>query len=43
VQLRERLPLEQLVTHRFPLDAAADAYRLFDERREGCIKAVFEP
>jgi threonine dehydrogenase-like Zn-dependent dehydrogenase len=43
LQLRERLPLERLVTHRLPLDAAADAYRMFDEHREGCIKAVFEP
>ena len=43
MQLRERLPLERIVTHRFPLDAAAEAYRMFDERRGGVVKAVFEP
>jgi threonine dehydrogenase-like Zn-dependent dehydrogenase len=43
MQLRERLPIERIVTHRFPLDAAPDVYRMFDEYRGGCIKAVFEP
>ncbi|NIR30971.1 MAG: alcohol dehydrogenase catalytic domain-containing protein [Gammaproteobacteria bacterium] len=43
LQERERLPLERLVTHRVPLSEAADAYRLFDERAQGCVKLVFEP
>jgi threonine dehydrogenase-like Zn-dependent dehydrogenase len=43
LQLRDRLPIASLVTHRLPLSAAADAYRLFDERREGMIKCVLVP
>jgi len=42
VQRSARLPLERLVTHRVPLDAAPDAYRMFAERRDGCIKVVLE-
>lgn len=42
-QLEERLPIERIVTHRFPLSEAADAYRLFADRRGGVIKAVFDP
>lgn len=43
LHLRERFPLQRLVTHRVPLVEAADAYRLFDERAQGCVKCVFEP
>jgi len=34
-----KLPLSQLITHRYPLEAAADAYRLFDAQTTG--KVVF--
>jgi len=43
MQCRERLPLQDLVTHRLPLAEAPAAYRLFEERRDGCVKVVFEP
>lgn len=33
------IPVEQFITHRFPLDQAADAFRLFNERKTE--KAVF--
>jgi threonine dehydrogenase-like Zn-dependent dehydrogenase len=33
------IPVEQLITHRFPLDDAATAFRMFDERLTE--KAVF--
>jgi propanol-preferring alcohol dehydrogenase len=33
------IPVSDLITHRFPLDAAADAFRMFDERLTE--KAVF--
>ena len=33
------IPVEKLVTHRFSLDEAAEAFRLFDERKTE--KAVF--
>lgn len=32
-----------LITHRFPLEYAPDAYRLFSERREGAMKCVLVP
>jgi threonine dehydrogenase-like Zn-dependent dehydrogenase len=38
-----RLDAKGLITHRFPLAAAADAYRLFDSRKDGVIKCVLIP
>lgn len=32
-----------VITHRFPLEQAPDAYALFSERRDGCIKVVLQP
>lgn len=37
--VQHRLPLEQLVTHRFGIEEAADAFRMFDRRETE--KAVF--
>ncbi len=37
--VQHKLPLEQLVTHRFPIDQAPDAFRMFDQRETE--KAVF--
>lgn len=34
---------EALITHRMPLSAAAEAYRVFDTKRDGCIKVVLLP
>lgn len=34
--------LDTLFTHRLPLDSGTEAYRLFDEKREGCIKLLLE-
>ncbi len=31
-----------IISHRLPLGAAADAYRMFAERRDGCTKVVFQ-
>ena len=33
----------RLITHRFPLDAAADAFAAARDRAAGAIKVVFEP
>ncbi len=32
-----------VITHRFSLDEAADAYRMFRDKRDGCIKVVLDP
>src|SRR5690606_7560390 len=31
---------KQLITHRMPLEEAADAYRIFSDKLDGCIKTV---
>jgi L-iditol 2-dehydrogenase len=38
--LRESLPLSRLVTHRFPLDRAREAFETASEYRDGVVKAV---
>jgi threonine dehydrogenase-like Zn-dependent dehydrogenase len=38
-----RLDGRGLITHRFPLERAAEAYRVFDEKADGCVKAVLLP
>lgn len=40
--LRHRLDLEQVVTHRFSIEDAAEAFRLADSRRAGKILFVWE-
>lgn len=32
-----------VVTHRLPLDEAPEAYRLFREKQDGCVKVVLKP
>jgi threonine dehydrogenase-like Zn-dependent dehydrogenase len=34
---------ESLDSHRMPLDDAERAYRMFDEKADGCIKVVLKP
>ena len=37
------LGVMDLTTHRVPLSEAPDAYRMFQEKSDGCIKVVLEP
>lgn len=37
------LGLESLATHRLPLDEAPEAYRMFQQKHDGCIKVVLTP
>jgi threonine dehydrogenase-like Zn-dependent dehydrogenase len=32
-----------VITHRLPLDEAPEAYDMFREKRDGCIKVVLKP
>ena len=32
-----------VITHRLPLDRAPDAYAIFRDKRDGCIKVVLKP
>ena len=32
-----------IITHRIPLDQAADAYRAFRDKQDGCVKFVLKP
>lgn len=41
--LSGRLRPGSIVTHRLPLEGAPDAYRAFDERRDGYVKIVLGP
>jgi threonine dehydrogenase-like Zn-dependent dehydrogenase len=41
--VRRRSDLGAIVTHRLPLAAGADAYRMFDLKQDGCIKVAFTP
>jgi threonine dehydrogenase-like Zn-dependent dehydrogenase len=35
--------VDDLVTHRLPLEEAPEAYAMFQEKRDGCIKVVLKP
>ncbi len=39
----DTLGLEQLATHRLPLTEAPQAYRMFQEKTDGCLKVVLKP
>jgi threonine dehydrogenase-like Zn-dependent dehydrogenase len=46
--LLEKIELGQIdpsfiITHRFPLDSAPIAYDMFHQRKDDCIKVVFDP
>jgi threonine dehydrogenase-like Zn-dependent dehydrogenase len=38
-----RFPLDAVISHRMPLEEGPQAYSLFDEKRDGCTKAVLVP
>jgi threonine dehydrogenase-like Zn-dependent dehydrogenase len=38
-----RLDPKAIISHRFPLEQGAEAYRMFDEKRDECIKCVLLP
>jgi threonine dehydrogenase-like Zn-dependent dehydrogenase len=40
---RGELVTEHLATHVMPLSEAATGYRMFKDKTDGCVRAVFEP
>ncbi|HEX7888417.1 MAG TPA: zinc-dependent alcohol dehydrogenase [Ramlibacter sp.] len=38
-----RIKPSEVITHRFPLEAVADAYHIFSSKLDGCIKPVLVP
>ncbi len=38
-----RIEPKRLITHRFPLGQAPQAYRLFEQKQDGCVKCVLLP
>eukprot|EP00899_Mesostigma_viride_P004871 jgi/Mesvir1/14385/Mv09782-RA.2 len=41
--MKAQLPIAKIITHRLPLSAGPEAYRMFDAKASGCIKIVFDP
>ena len=39
----DTLGVEELITHRLPIDMAPQAYDWFREKQQGCIKAILDP
>jgi len=37
------LGVDEFATHRLPLDAAPDAYRMFQQKQDGAVKVLFRP
>ncbi|GAA2894108.1 glutathione-dependent formaldehyde dehydrogenase [Actinoplanes cyaneus] len=40
---KDELKTEHLATHVLPLDRAPEGYRMFKEKEDGCVRAVFLP
>lgn len=38
-----RIDAKGIITHRFPLSAAAKAYDIFSDKKDGCVKCVLVP
>ncbi|MBI3297444.1 MAG: glutathione-dependent formaldehyde dehydrogenase [Elusimicrobia bacterium] len=38
-----KMTADDIVTHRMPLDEAAEAYRIFNSKEDGCVKVVLKP
>jgi threonine dehydrogenase-like Zn-dependent dehydrogenase len=37
------LDVESLATHRLPLESAPEAYEMFQQKKDGCVKVVLRP
>jgi alcohol dehydrogenase len=39
----EKVVLDDIITHRLPLSQVAEGYKVFDEKKEDCVKVVLKP
>lgn len=39
----EKVVLDDIITHTLPLEEAAHGYKIFDEKKEDCVKVVLKP
>ncbi len=40
---QRKIKLDDIITHRLPLEKAPDAYEIFSEKKDGCVKVVLKP
>lgn len=40
---QRRIKLDDIITHRLPLEKAAHGYEIFCEKKDGCVKVVLKP
>lgn len=39
----EKVVLNDIITHRLPLSKVAEGYKVFDEKKEDCVKVILKP
>ncbi|MEP7072402.1 MAG: hypothetical protein ABI839_08440 [Verrucomicrobiota bacterium] len=40
---RREIKLNDIITHRLPLAQAPDAYKIFRDKEDNCVKVVLKP
>ena len=40
---QRKIKLDDIITHRLPLEKAPHAYEIFSEKKDGCVKVVLKP
>src|SRR4030095_4241339 len=40
---QRKIKLNDIITHRLPLEKAPEAYEIFSEKKDGCVKVVLQP
>jgi S-(hydroxymethyl)glutathione dehydrogenase / alcohol dehydrogenase len=40
---QEKIVLNDIITHRLPLEEAAHGYKIFNDKQDNCVKVVLKP
>jgi S-(hydroxymethyl)glutathione dehydrogenase / alcohol dehydrogenase len=40
---QRKVKLNDIITHRLPLEKAPEAYDIFSEKKDACVKVVLKP